>query len=83
MKPVVKILEGPGMEEVADFVPVVPVDVLLFDEEGLLVLAEGNSGLVCVGLFFPLAVSLETVLVRLRFDLGQLYEVDLPRVRGQ
>lgn len=40
LKPVIKVLETPAIEEVTYLVPVVTVDVMLLNEEGLFIQAK-------------------------------------------
>lgn len=75
LKSVIKVFESPSIKEITDFVPIIAIDVLLFNEKRLLILTERDAGFVLLIVFFPYSISVKSIFISLGLNFRQFYKI--------
>ena len=83
LEPVIKILKSSLIKKITDLVPVVTINVLLFNQKRLFILTEGNYGLVFLIVFFPDFITMKSIFINLGLNFRQFYEINFLSIRGQ
>ncbi len=80
LKLIVKFLKRPSIKKVTNFVPIVSINSILFDEQWLLICTKRYFLRAYVIILLPFSISLKSVSIKLRFEFSQLYKVYLFRI---